>query len=56
VAMAISTGKKMAKTGIRMVPRPNPEMNVSRETPNATITIRKYSSIPGMDNVLLADF
>jgi len=35
-AIAISTGKKKAKTGVRIVPSPKPEKNVSIAVTNAT--------------------
>jgi hypothetical protein len=35
-AMANSVGKKIIKTGVRMVPNPKPEKKVSMETPKAT--------------------
>lgn len=34
-AMAISIGKNMAKTGVKMVPSPNPEKNVKMAVKNA---------------------
>jgi len=36
-ATAISTGKKIAKTGRRIVPNPNPEKKVSPDARNAVI-------------------
>lgn len=38
-AIAISTGKNTAKTGIKIVPRPNPEKNVRMAVIKATILI-----------------
>ena len=37
--MAISIGKNKINTGVRMVPKPNPEKNVRREAKNATTLI-----------------
>jgi hypothetical protein len=43
--MAISIGKNTAKTGIRIVPSPNPEKNVKMAVRNATreITINSIA-------------
>jgi hypothetical protein len=38
-AMATSMGKKITKTGVRIVPSPKPEKNVSIAVANATIEI-----------------
>ena len=35
MAIAISRGKKRAKTGIRIVPKPKPEKKVSSDAKNA---------------------
>ncbi len=44
MAMAVDTGKKRAKTGVRIVPRPNPENSVSPEAISAlTLRIKKIS-------------
>ena len=43
--MAISIGKKMAKTGVKIVPNPNPEKKVRREARNATAQITIIGSI-----------
>jgi hypothetical protein len=43
-AMANSIGKNNAKTGIKIVPKPNPEKNVRIEVKNATRQIMKYSN------------
>ena len=37
--MARSMGKKMTKTGVKMVPKPNPEKNVRIAVRNAAIQI-----------------
>jgi hypothetical protein len=42
-AMASSIGKKMANTGVRIVPSPNPEKKVSRDVIKAAMQIRKIS-------------
>jgi len=42
-AMAISIGKKMAKTGMRSVPKPKPEKKVRPATTRATTQIIRYS-------------
>jgi len=42
-AMAISTGKKMANTGIRIVPNPKPEKKVRRAVAKAISAINRYS-------------
>ena len=52
-AMAISNGKKRAKTGIRMVPSPKPEKKVSMAAPEATAMMRTYSMLS--DDQLLGD-
>lgn len=39
-AMANGTGKNSANTGIRMVPRPNPEKSVTPDVSSATAPIR----------------
>lgn len=44
-AMANSIGKNNAKTGIKIVPKPNPEKNVRIEVKNATRQIITYSII-----------
>jgi hypothetical protein len=36
-------GKNIAKTGVRIVPSPNPEKNVSIAAPKATSEMIKYS-------------
>ena len=41
--IAMFTGKKIMNTGVKMVPNPNPEKNVSMATINATIQIIKIS-------------
>tara|TARA_B110000014_G_C19995628_1_gene515840 strand:- start:823 stop:951 length:129 start_codon:yes stop_codon:yes gene_type:complete len=41
--MAISTGKKIAKTGIKIVPRPNPEKKVRIEAIKAMKLMRTIS-------------
>ena len=38
-AMAKSTGKNRAKTGIKIVPNPNPEKKISREVAKAAKAI-----------------
>ena len=38
-AIAISIGKKIANTGVRIVPNPNPVKNVIREVSSAVIEI-----------------
>ena len=38
-AIAISTGKNRAKTGINRVPNPNPEKKVNKEARNAVMQI-----------------
>ena len=38
--MAVSTGKNITKTGVRMVPKPKPEKNVSMDAANATTDMR----------------
>ena len=43
MAMASSTGRKMARTGIKSVPRPNPEKRVSPAARNATRQTRTVS-------------
>ncbi|GAA0714564.1 hypothetical protein GCM10009430_07940 [Aquimarina litoralis] len=43
-AMAISTGKKIIKTGVRMVPKPKPEKKVKIETKKATTEIMTIST------------
>ena len=44
-AIAWSIGKKMAKTGVRMVPRPKPEKKVRMAVTNAvTVIITKSNS------------
>jgi hypothetical protein len=43
--MANSTGKKIMKTGVRMVPNPKPEKKVRMATKNATRGIMMYSMI-----------
>jgi hypothetical protein len=35
-AIATSTGKKIIITGVKIVPKPNPEKNVSMAAKNAT--------------------
>ena len=43
MAMAIGSGKKMAMTGIKSVPSPKPEKNVSNEARNAVLAIKIIS-------------
>jgi len=42
-AIAISKGKKSAKTGIRIVPNPKPEKKVSSDAKNAAKQIKRIS-------------
>jgi hypothetical protein len=41
--IATSTGKKTMNTGVRKVPKPNPEKKVKMATINATAGMMKYS-------------
>ena len=43
--IAISIGKKIANTGVKIVPNPNPEKNVRMEVRNATAQITRIGSI-----------
>ena len=44
-AIATSTGKKIIITGVKIVPKPNPEKNVSIAAKNATKLIMNISII-----------
>jgi hypothetical protein len=50
--MATSMGKKMAKTGVRMVPSPKPEKRVSAEVARAVAERTMYDKVVG-DIVIL---
>lgn len=43
--IAISIGKNKTKTGVNIVPKPNPEKKVSKEAPKAKKMTIKYCSI-----------
>jgi hypothetical protein len=45
IAIAISIGKNRIKTGVRMVPTPNPEKKVRMAVKSETAPIMKYSII-----------
>lgn len=42
-AIAVSTGKKRTKNGVRIVPSPNPEKKVSSDAAAATMAMRIVS-------------
>jgi hypothetical protein len=44
-AIATSTGKKIIITGVKIVPKPNPEKKVSKAAKNATKLIMNISII-----------
>ena len=46
-AMAVSTGKNSAKTGVSNVPRPNPETNVRAEATKAATEMSTMPSFSG---------